>query len=96
MIFSQFLSPNESRAISPDFGEDVLLPASEDLPLGICKGVKVDGTAKKQADAAISFINEQDPGKSDRFPRIVFEVAFSQSYETLLEDARHWLVRSSG
>lgn len=31
-----------------------------------------------------------------RFPRIVFEVAFSQSDDSVLEDARQWLMRSHG
>lgn len=31
-----------------------------------------------------------------QFPRIVFEVAFSQSYDSVLEDARQCLMRSHG
>jgi hypothetical protein len=84
MRSSDFLSRNERRAIRLDFGKDVSLLLSEDLPLGIYKGVKEDGTAIKQADAAIYFLNRQDPGKSSRFPGVVFEVAFSQSYGTLI------------
>lgn len=46
----------------------------------------------KQPDAAFKYIGPSRNG----FPRVVFEVAFSQSYESVLEDARQWLVRSKG
>lgn len=29
-------------------------------------------------------------------PRVVFVIGFSQEYETLVEDVKHWLVRAQG
>ncbi|KAL0638039.1 hypothetical protein Q9L58_002975 [Maublancomyces gigas] len=46
----------------------------------------------KQPDA---FIGLKDRSKCF-FPRVIFEVDFSQSYEEVLDDTRQWLVRSAG
>lgn len=46
----------------------------------------------KQPDA---FIGLNDDGRV-LFPRVVFEVGFSQSYTELLDDVHQWLVRSEG
>lgn len=49
-------------------------------------------------DAAFGYIDRR-PGAASitaGCPRVVFEIAVSQTYESLLEDARQWLVRSKG
>lgn len=46
----------------------------------------------KQPDA---FIRLKDNGESV-FPRVIFEVGFSQTYEEVMDDGRQWLVRSEG
>lgn len=48
---------------------------------------------KKQPDAAFSF---GASSKQRAFPTIVFEVAFTETYADVLEDARYWLVTSAG
>lgn len=53
--------------------------------------------AQKQPDAAFYYIDRAGTSsKRDQFPRLVFEVAFSQSYNSVVEDARQQLVRSVG
>lgn len=37
-----------------------------------------------------------DPHQWANMPRVVFVIGFSQEYETLVEDAKHWLVRAQG
>ncbi|KAL0631643.1 hypothetical protein Q9L58_009499, partial [Maublancomyces gigas] len=50
-------------------------------------------TMKKQPDVAFSF---GASSTQHAFPTIVFEVAFTESYADILEDARYWLVMSAG
>lgn len=89
-VTSGFLTSNELEDhVAHDFGTDVILPS-----LGL-RGKK--RTAKKQPDAAFYYIDRSGTSpERDLFPRLVFEVAFSQSYDSVIEDARQWLVRSGG
>lgn len=57
---------------------------------------KGTGTAMKQPGAALYLSHRVSPPGLCYFPHVVFEVAFSQSYESLRENARHWLVRGQG
>lgn len=90
---SHFLSLTERRKILFDAGTDVALPTLSALSR---VGSKSGGTAAKQPDAAYYFIDRTTPEESDRCPRVVFEIGFSQSYESLCRDAEHWLVRAAG
>lgn len=89
-LISGFLTSIElENHVAQDFGTDVILPSMR------LHGKK--RTAKKQPDAAFYYIDRSGPfPKRDPFPRLVFEVAFSQSYDSVIEDARQWLVRSAG
>lgn len=88
-----FLSRTERRHIFTDAGTDVALPTLSSLSRA---GSKSGGTAVKQPDAAYYFIDRTSPAESDRCPRVVFEIGFSQSYESLCQDAKHWLLRAAG
>lgn len=90
-----FLSRAERRSILMDIGTEVVLPTISTLSrLGGKRGA---GKAYKQPDAAYYFTDKTtSPWRRDAFPRVVFEIGFSQKYETLLEDAKHWLVRAQG
>lgn len=85
-VTSGFLTSNELEDhVTHDFGTDVILTSLR------------RGTAKKQPDAAFYYIDRSGTSpERDLFPRLVFEVAFSQSYDSVIEDARQWLVRSGG
>lgn len=55
----------------------------------------------KQPDAAFEYVDRRPNATATTVtteicPRVVFEVAFSQTYQSVLEDARQWLVRSHG
>lgn len=90
-----FLSRAERRCILMDIGTDVALPTISTLSRR--GGKSIAGTACKQPDAAYYFIDKTtSPWCRDAFPRVVFEIGFSQKYETLVEDAKHWLVRAQG
>lgn len=70
------------------FGTDHNLPFHATTPH---LGRKATAFAK-QPDA---FIGLNDDG-TILFPRVVFEVGFSQSYAEVLDDVHQWLVRSEG
>lgn len=90
---ANFLSRTERMFIQVDTGADVALPTLRSLSRTNSKG---GGTAVKQPDAAYYFIDHDSPTDSDRCPRVVFEIAFSQSYESVRQDAEHWLLRAQG
>lgn len=89
-VTSGFLTSNELEDhVAHDFGTDVILPSLR------LRGKK--RTAKKQPDAAFYYIDRSGTSlERDLFPHLVFEVAFPQSYDSVIEDARQWLVRSGG
>lgn len=90
---ANFLSRTERMSIQLDTGGDVALPTLRSLSRTNSKG---GGTAVKQPDAAYYFTDHDSPTDSDRCPRVVFEIAFSQSYESVRQDAEHWLLRAQG
>lgn len=90
---ANFLSRTERMSIQLDTGGDVALPTLRSLTRTNSKG---GGTAVKQPDAAYYFTDHDSPTDSDRCPRVVFEIAFSQSYESVRQDAEHWLLRAQG
>lgn len=51
----------------------------------------------KQPDAAFYYLDRSRgfPVK-DAFPSIIFEVAFSQTYDSVVDAARQWIIRSEG
>lgn len=90
-----FLSRSERKWIITDTGTDVELPTIRSLSHD--GGKSKSGTACKQPDAAFYFIDRTtSPWRRDIFPRVVFEVGLSQKRETLIHDAKDWLVRSQG
>lgn len=92
-----FLSRVERSCISADVGTDVELPTVRSLSRPGGKSKSKSGTACKQPDVAYYFIDKTTSiWRRDVFPRVVFEVALTQKYETLIEDAKDWLVRSQG
>lgn len=90
---ANFLSRAERMFIQVDTGADVALPTLRSLSRTNSKGGR---TAVTQPDAAYYFIDHDSPTDSDRCPRVVFEIAFSQSYESVRQDAEHWLLRAQG
>lgn len=84
----------ERRAIMFISGTDVLLFANPATSIITGRGKNVNGVYK-QPDAAFKFAGNHGAARNG-FPRVVFEVAFSQTYESVLEDARQWLVRAKG
>lgn len=75
------------------------VPLLRDDPLSIIygRGKNSDGLCKVP-DVAFKFIDRRPNAVSvtGGCPRVIVEVAVSQTYESVLEDARQWLVRSSG
>lgn len=92
-----FLSRVERSCISADVGTDVELPTMSSLSRRGGKSKSKSGTACKQPDVAYYFIDKSTSiWRRDVFPRVVFEVALTQKHETLIEDAKDWLIRSQG
>lgn len=88
---------SERHAITMITGCSVpILPhASSSIITG--RGKHVQGLCKVP-DAAFKYTDRR-PNTSSATggcPRVVFEVAVSQTYESVLEDARQWLVRTNG
>ncbi|KAL0630602.1 hypothetical protein Q9L58_010549 [Maublancomyces gigas] len=84
----KIITEEETDQIQLGFGTDMILPyhtTTRQL------GRKAPAIAK-QPDA---FFAIDDNGKSV-FPRVVFEVRFSQSYAEVLDDVHQWLVHSEG
>lgn len=94
-VVSGFLTIHElENHVHYDYGTDVVLPG---LGGSLDTTSRKKYTTKKQPDAAFYYINRSGAfPKKDAFPRIVFEVAFSQSYDSVVQDAHQWLVRSGG
>lgn len=90
-------TPSERRAITYIPGKSVPLLPNPSSSLITGRGKHVDGM-DKVPDAAFGYIDRRPNAASTTAgcPRVLFEVAFSQSYESVLEDARQWLVRSAG
>lgn len=87
MIFDRFLCRAEARHLLINTNGSVALPSS-------VRGSKFRVAAMKQPDAAFQFA---DPAaRLEAFPRVVFEAAFSQSYESVKDYAGQWLLRSEG
>lgn len=76
-------------------GTDVQLP---NMPSYARDGSKTPGgTAMKQPDVAFYHIDKTvQPWCRDSFPRVVFEIGFSQKHATVTKDAKDWLIRSNG
>lgn len=90
LITSNFLTSNEIEDhIAQDFGINLIL-----------RRTKIGGkkrTGKKHPNAAVYYIDRVGTSpERDLFPRLVFEVAFSQSYNSAVEDAPQWRVKSGG
>lgn len=85
-----FLSVKERNSLVINVGNEVAIPGDPTLPDGMR-----DSTVLTP-DAAYSLSTELFPPELTRFPRVVFEVGFSQSYESLKESAREWLLRGQG
>lgn len=85
------------RNIITEAEEDQLqIGFSKDMPLpGRASTVKLGRKAPAFAKQPDAFIGLKDNGETI-FPRVVFEVAFSQSYDEVLDDVKQWLVRSEG
>lgn len=87
MIFDHFLTRAQARHLLINTNSSVALPSS-------VRGSKFRVAAMKQPDAAFQFA---DPAaRLEAFPRVVFEAAFSQSYESVKDYAAQWLLRSEG
>ncbi|KAA8895968.1 hypothetical protein FN846DRAFT_764689, partial [Sphaerosporella brunnea] len=84
MCTSRFLTKPESRMVKVIIGTDVRLPTDRArLPVHKAAGIV------KQPDIAFACWKEV-------FPRIVFEIGFSESVPALVEDCQQWLQRSQG
>ncbi|KAF8241417.1 hypothetical protein K440DRAFT_626652 [Wilcoxina mikolae CBS 423.85] len=84
-----FLTKVESRSVIVRCGStDHALPSSGSATATGTPGGKAVGIVK-QPDVALQV-------RRQMFPRIVFEVGFTQTYESLREDCRQWLIRSAG
>lgn len=85
------------RNIITEAEEDQLhIGSSRDMPLpGRSSTAKLGRKAPAFAKQPDAFIGLKDNGETI-FPRVVFEVAFSQSYDEVLDDVKQWLVRSEG
>lgn len=92
---TKFLTCNERAWLMLATGGDVSLPTLSSLSAGQgkCKGSR---NAMKQPDAAYYLTPCVTPARLRCYPRVVFDVGYSQSYESLREDARHWLLRGQG
>lgn len=73
----------------------ILAHASSSIIAG--RGKHVEGLCKVP-DAAFKYTDRRPNASSATggCPRVIFEVAVSQTYESVLEDARQWLVRTNG
>lgn len=92
-----FLSADERRCLQVQGSRDVALSTMRALPLERQKDSKSKGiTAIKQPGTAISLTPRVAEEKWRAYPRVVFEVAFSQGAESGRADARQWLLRSEG
>lgn len=92
---TKFLTRNERACLMLDTGGDVSLPTLSSLSAGQGKS-KGSSNAMKQPDAAYYLTPCVTPARLRCYPRVGFEVGYSQSYESLREDARHWLLRGHG
>lgn len=88
------MTTTERRAIMFTPGSDVALFRNTPSSVITGRGKHSSGIFKA-LDAAFTFMVSRGAGRTG-FPRIVLEVAFSQAYESVLEDTRQWLVRSHG
>lgn len=82
------LTEAEEDELELNFGTAINLPYRDTTAR---VGRKPPATAK-QPDAAITLMT----GIDSLFPRVVFEVGFSQTYDELFDDVRQWLERSEG
>lgn len=85
------------RNIITESEEDQLhIGSSRDMPLpGRASTATLGRKAPAFAKQPDAFIGLKDNGETI-FPRVVFEVAFSQTYDEVLDDVKQWLVRSEG
>lgn len=83
----------ERMPIQLDTSGDVTLPTLRSLTRTNSKG---GGRAVGQPDAAYYFANHNSPTDSDLCPRVLFEIALSQSYESVRQDAENWLLHVQG
>lgn len=90
-------TPSERRSIIFYTGTTVALLSNPASSLITGRGKHATGLVK-EPDAAFEYMDRRSNAvvASGGCPRVVFEVAFSQTYESVLEDARQWLVRSQG
>lgn len=84
----------ERRSIVFSSGTAVVLLPNPETSIISGRGKHATGVSK-EPDGAFKFFDRRTP-IGDACPRVVFEVAFSQTYESVLEDARQWLVRTHG
>lgn len=94
------LTRSERRSIDFYTGTSTPLVANPSSSTITGHGKHVMGVYK-EPDAAFEYVDRRPNATATTMttgicPRIVFEVAFSQTYESVLEDARQWLVRSDG
>lgn len=90
MYTNGFLSNKERSSLVVNVGNAVAMPADPGLPDGMRDATIVI------PDAAYCLSRDVFPAQLSCFPRVVFEVAYKQSYESLKEGAREWLLRGQG
>lgn len=91
------MTASERRAITFIAGVQVPLLPNPSPSVITGRGKHIEGVYKVP-DAAFKYVNRRPGAVSTTggCPRVVFEIAVSQSYESVLEDARQWLVRTKG
>lgn len=88
LLYHRFIDLAEYKQIDVGWSSAFILPGRATTPQ---IGRKPPAVAK----VPDCYIGLRDKGES-WFPRVVFEVGFSQSYEEVRDDAYQWLVRSDG
>lgn len=96
-LMTQFFSREEFRRLRFVHGTNIPLPTHKRRNLGSCPSSRKRKPIvyEKQPDLAIRLCHLNNP-LSRLYPQVVFEVGRSQTEESLVEDARQWLVGTEG